>query len=204
MAGKGITADVLGLLALALIAYLAVDRVRSYYRLREFRGPWLAVTSKLWILKCLYYKNTHWELKRVCEEYGMRHYGCFARDTLERSWLTGFCFDILGHVARIGPNDLVTDDPDLLIKMSAVRSPYSKSEFYSGTQFDLELNHVFSERDEKRHLELRRRLTPGVCDPQDGLVENMLKSHCITVLWKRKPIPRGKRRQPHRGPHAID
>ena len=70
MAGKGITSDVLGLLALALIAYLAVDRVRIYYRLREFRGPWLAVTSKLWILRCLYYKNTHWELKRVCEEYG--------------------------------------------------------------------------------------------------------------------------------------
>ena len=88
--------------------------------------------------------------------------------------------------------------------MSAVRSPYSKSEFYSGTQFDLELNHVFSERDEKRHLELRRRLTPGVCNPRGGLLENMLKSHCITVLWKRKPIPRGKRRQPHRGPHAID
>ena len=68
----------------------------------------------------------------------------------------------LGSVARIGPNDLVTDDADLLIRMSAVRSPYSKSETYSGTQFDPELNHVFSERDETRHLELRRKLTPGV------------------------------------------
>ena len=65
-------------------------------------------------------------------------------------------------MARIGPNDLVTDDVELLTRMSAVRSPYSKSETYSGTQFDPELNHVFSERDEMRHGELRKKLGPGV------------------------------------------
>lgn len=46
--------------------------------------------------------------------------------------------------------------------MSAVRSPYTKSDFYSGTQFDLEVNHIFSETNESRHLDLRHKLSSGV------------------------------------------
>ncbi len=86
-AGYGRSADVLGLLVLALIVYLTLDGVRSYYRLRKFQGPWLAVTSKIWILKCLYYKNTHWELKRVCEKYGRR----FCGGSAANSSLTDLC-----------------------------------------------------------------------------------------------------------------
>ncbi len=204
-AGKGITVDVLGLLGLVSLAYFIISGLHSYYRLREFRGPWLAVTSRLWILKCVYYKNMHWELKKVCEKYGTRESGgSTEQQVLEGRSLTIWCFDNAGSVARIGPNDLVTDDPELLIKMSAVRSPYSKSETYSGTQFDLELNHVFSERDEKRHLDLRRRLTPGVRRPlsKPGSVDAELFVN--TVLRKGESAPRRKRRQPHPGPHAID
>lgn len=65
-------------------------------------------------------------------------------------------------MARIGPNDLVTNDLEYVLRMSAVRSAYTRSEAYNVTQFDLEVNHVFSERDEKRHLDLRRRLASGV------------------------------------------
>ena len=69
-AGKGISVDLSGLLAVAIIIYLLFNHIRSYYRLRPFKGPWLAATSRLWILKGLWNKNLHWELKRVCEEYG--------------------------------------------------------------------------------------------------------------------------------------
>jgi len=56
----------------------------------------------------------------------------------------------------------VTDNVELLLRMSAVRSPYSKGDFYQGTQFDLEVNHIFSEVNEERHLELRSKLSSGV------------------------------------------
>ncbi len=128
----------------------------------------------------------------MCEEYGkaeqnhlLRSYG---REGFSQSGSSP-----VGSVARIGPNDLVTDDADLLIKMSAVRSPYSKSETYSGTQFDPELNHVFSERDEARHLELRRKLTPGVCDcGGDTAAWRLIHSH-PTVFRKRKHSPGAER-----------
>jgi hypothetical protein len=63
---------------------------------------------------------------------------------------------------RIGPNDLVTDDPEILRKMSAVRSPYSRSDWYNATAFDHKLSHVFCERDEGRHIEMRNKMIPGV------------------------------------------
>ena len=44
--------------------------------------------------------------------------------------------DRLGSLARIGPNTLVTDDPALMRKMNAVRSPYRRSDWYIGMRFD--------------------------------------------------------------------
>lgn len=70
--------------------------------------------------------------------------------------------DELGHLARIGPNDLVTDDPQIIRRISAVRSPYTRSDWYNATAFSHSLNHVFCERDEERHIELRNKLVPGV------------------------------------------
>lgn len=71
-------------------------------------------------------------------------------------------FTQLGHLTRIGPNDLVTDDPQIIRKISAVRSPYTRSDWYNATAFSHSLNHVFCERNEERHVELRNKLVPGV------------------------------------------
>lgn len=57
---------------------------------------------------------------------------------------------------------LVTDDPDVLRRLSAVRSPYTRSVWYDGMRFEADHGHVFSERDEKRHNELRVKMAAGV------------------------------------------
>jgi len=67
-----------------------------------------------------------------------------------------------GSLVRIGPNDLVTDDADILRRMNALRSPYVRSDWYNATAFSHELNHAFCETDERRHNELRNKLIPGV------------------------------------------
>lgn len=63
---------------------------------------------------------------------------------------------------RIGPNELVTNDPDVLRRMSAVRSPYRRSAWYRGTRFEPEHDSTFSEMDEERHNTLRSKLAVGV------------------------------------------
>lgn len=69
-----------------------------------------------------------------------------------------------GNLTRIGPNDLVTDDPEIIRRISAVRSPYTRSDWYNATAFSHKLDHVFCERNEERHIDLRNKLVPGVSD----------------------------------------
>jgi hypothetical protein len=70
--------------------------------------------------------------------------------------------DCIGSLARIGPNDLVTDDPALMRRMNAVRSPYRRSDWYIGMRFDPSRDNVESQMDEEKHAELRSKMAAGV------------------------------------------
>lgn len=54
----------------ALTAVYGINRVLSYYRLRRFRGPWLASFTSFWIVKTTLGGKIHLELARVNEKYG--------------------------------------------------------------------------------------------------------------------------------------
>jgi regulator of protease activity HflC (stomatin/prohibitin superfamily) len=84
-----------------------------------------------------------------------------------------------GHYVRVSPNDIVTDDLDHILAMSSVRSPYGRSEIYSNVKFDYEMDHVFSERNEKRHLELRRKLASGVSGTLAGYITDVQYLHTL-------------------------
>jgi hypothetical protein len=58
---------------------------------------------------------------------------------------------------------LLTDDPALLQRMSAARSPYTKGAWYDGVKSDPELNNTISEKDEKKHNEMRAKVANRVC-----------------------------------------
>lgn len=68
----------------------------------------------------------------------------------------------IGSIVRVGPHQLLTDDPEVLRKMSGVRSPYRRSSFYDGMRLEPGVDHVLSERDENRHNELRAKMGAGV------------------------------------------
>jgi len=83
-----------------------------------------------------------------------------------------------GRLVRIAPNTLLTDDPDLIRRMNAVRSPYRKStvcsvlepkppdltrsQWYEMTDFAPDRHHIFSETNEERHAQLRNQMAQGV------------------------------------------
>jgi hypothetical protein len=70
--------------------------------------------------------------------------------------------DKYGNLARIGPNDLLTNDHELIRRMNAVRSPYTRSSWYDGMRIDPERDHVFSVKDDKIHDHLRGMMAMGV------------------------------------------
>lgn len=67
-----------------------------------------------------------------------------------------------GSIVRVGPNQLVTDDPEVLRMIAAVRSPYSRSNWYTGMRLEADHDNVLSERNEERHNALRAKMAAGV------------------------------------------
>jgi hypothetical protein len=72
------------------------------------------------------------------------------------------CGGILGSLVRVGGNELITDDPDILFRINGARSEYRRSRWYRGARLDPKRDHLASELDEKRHTALRAKMAAGV------------------------------------------
>lgn len=95
---------------IAIFLWYAISTAVSWYRLRHIPGPFLASISNLWMIRA----SISTRLSDVFEEVG-RDYG---------------------SLVRIGPNHIVTSDPDLLRKSGAVRGTYDRSSWYNATKFN--------------------------------------------------------------------
>lgn len=68
----------------------------------------------------------------------------------------------MGPLVRIGPNEVLSTDPVVLRNMSAVRSTYTKGDFYSSGRIVPDVDNVVSERNEAKHKFMRAKMAPGV------------------------------------------
>ncbi|KAK0726232.1 cytochrome P450 [Apiosordaria backusii] len=66
-----------------------------------------------------------------------------------------------GSTVRIGPNDLLTSDPDVIRRTSAARSKYLRSKWYKLSRLDPLDDAMFTTLDTKRHDELKAKLSAG-------------------------------------------
>ncbi|CCF41329.1 cytochrome P450 [Colletotrichum higginsianum] len=123
------------LVGLAAVTAFFVWEFRSWYRLRKIPGPFLASVSVLWQLKKAVGGTYHEHLNDIAREYG--------------------------PLARIGPNELLCTDPDSLRRMSAVRSPYTKGDFYDSGRITPGVDNIVSMRDENEHKAMRARMAPA-------------------------------------------
>ena len=69
---------------------------------------------------------------------------------------------MLGSIARVGPDYLITSDPDLMKRMLNVRTPYKRSDWYNGMRLDPSRDNVLSMRDDDLHAKLRSKMAAGV------------------------------------------
>lgn len=76
--------------------------------------------------------------------------------------LTDLLGEKKGPLVRIGPNELLSADPDVLRRMSAVRSLYTKGSFYESGRITPGVDNVVSMRDEEKHKEMRARMWTAV------------------------------------------
>ncbi|KAI0877757.1 cytochrome P450 [Hypoxylon argillaceum] len=104
----------------------------SWQRLRHIPGPSLASVSPLWMVRKSLTGTFHQHLRHVSEVYG--------------------------PLVRIGPNELLSTDPDVLRMMSAVRSPYTKGIFYETGRITPDQDTVVSLRNDDEHRALRAKM----------------------------------------------
>lgn len=117
---------------LFILVYLAIT---SALRLRGFAGPKWAVHTRLWICWMLSSTNSAQLLVDINKEYG--------------------------SIARIGPNNLVTDDPDLTRQILAVGSKWRRGPWFDSIRIDPRVPNIVSERDPRTHNAMRRRMSAG-------------------------------------------
>jgi cytochrome P450 len=122
------------LLAAAAL-YCAVTFAR-WYRLRHFKGPWLASLSEFWISKTLYGGHSGHDFIKLNRKYG--------------------------HIARIGPNDLITDDADVIRFISDVKkSGFVRSDWYESLRIDPDHHTLFTTPEIDYHDKMKSKMMAG-------------------------------------------
>ncbi|KAH0443887.1 cytochrome P450 [Colletotrichum camelliae] len=140
-----------------LLAVYVGKKIRAYNRLKAFNGPFISGWSEIWHVFAILSFKSHLKYHEVCRKYG--------------------------SIARIGPNDLVTSSPELLLHMSAVRSPYTRTEwFYRACRVRPDKDHVFSEMDEEKHRQLRAKLGAGYSGKENLALEDSVDTHVSELL----------------------
>jgi hypothetical protein len=119
-----------------LLAIYTIDTFRTgLFHLQHFRGPWWSRYTRLWICKALASGNSAQIFVDINKKYG--------------------------PVARIGPNNLVTDDPEFTRRILAARSHYTRGPWFDSIKINPHVSNIVSERHPGKHNHLRYQMSAG-------------------------------------------
>ncbi|KAK1447260.1 cytochrome P450 [Colletotrichum melonis] len=137
----------------AFIAYSVVSIARQYLRLRHIKGPPSAGFSKWWLVRAVGGGRTHLDFYEACEKY-----------------------------VRVGPNDLITSDPDLMKRMLNVRTTYKRSNWYDGMRLKPGQDNVLSTRDDELHNKLRSKMAAGYSGKEVEDLEAKIDQNVLRLI----------------------
>ncbi|KAH8883297.1 cytochrome P450 [Thozetella sp. PMI_491] len=148
------------------IAWSVASTFWSWYRLRHIPGPRLGSISHLWIGYHILSGNS------INAFRGLKVYG---------------------SLVRVGPNYLVTDDPDVLRKMAAARTKYRRDDWFSAIKFDPKMDNMISLLDTAEHDTLKAKVARGYSGRENPDLEASVDSELIRLvdLIRRKYVSVG-------------
>ncbi|KAI1747498.1 cytochrome P450 [Xylaria castorea] len=150
------------------VVWYSISAIRSWYRLRQFPGPFYASFSYLWGYFTMSTGRMHLRLAEEQEKYG--------------------------KIMRIGPNELLVYDPQTLWQINNVRSSYGRGDWYGSIQFDPYGHSVLSEPDTARHDKRKAKLAAGYAGKGAVDLEAKVDSQLAVLvnLLKTKYLVKGK------------
>ncbi|KAK1446883.1 cytochrome P450 [Colletotrichum cuscutae] len=173
------------LFAAILVAVYVGQKIRTYNRLRAFKGPVLCGWTEAWHAWAILTFKSHLKYDEVCRKYGEPFFLPILHDMAraEHEGKSNAEPILLGTIARVGPNDLITSSPELLVYMSGIRSPYTRTEwYYRACRHMSENDHVFSEMDEEKHRVLRQRMGAGYSGKENLALEDSVDTHVSELV----------------------
>jgi cytochrome P450 len=145
------TPSIVKIVSIALLLLFIVRRIRAYRRLAHIPGPkyrgWSRIPQALHNIS----GRQHEYLTNINRKYG--------------------------KLARIGPNHLISSDPEILMRINATGSPYRRSAFYTCFRFEPRKDNIVSQRDENIHTELRRKMALGYGGKDVPFIEQLIEKH---------------------------
>ena len=125
-----------------LLAWYIISAIQAWYPLRKFPGPFTASFSYLWLLKAdlsgeRYKWIHHWQHR------------------------LGLSSPLGTSLIRIGPNLLITDDPDILRRMNSARSKYSRGGWYDAVRLHPDNPSMMGSRDTEWHDDIKAKASFG-------------------------------------------
>ncbi|KAF6835612.1 benzoate 4-monooxygenase cytochrome p450 [Colletotrichum musicola] len=158
------------------VIYGVVSVVRQYLRLRHVKGPPSTGFSKWWLIRTVYGGRAHLDFYEAYEKYG--------------------------PLVRVGPNDLMTSDPDLMKRMLGVRTNYKRSNWYDAMRLDPGRDNVLSMRDNELHGRLRSQMAAGYSGKEVENLEAKIDENVLRFMGlidkyvaEDKPFDFGKKAQ---------
>ncbi|TAQ85207.1 hypothetical protein B7494_g6468 [Chlorociboria aeruginascens] len=143
-------------LILLSLLLLASHGYVVWRRLKHIPGPFSASTSKLWMLHHTLAGQLPFALKAVSDKYG--------------------------KLVRVGPNQVVTSDPEVLHKIWAARSPYQRGDFYKAMKIDSSRDNLLSLTHDARHTELKAKLALGYSGKDVEGLEGIINERINTLV----------------------
>ncbi|TVY62782.1 Cytochrome P450 monooxygenase mpaDE [Lachnellula suecica] len=111
------------------------ETIRSWLRLRHIPGPPLAGFSRLWLV----WNSLKGRLAYATEEASGKY----------------------GSLVRVGPNEIISSDPDVWRKILGVRTEYRRSDWFESIRWNPDGETLGTTLDNQAHKKLRSQLAPG-------------------------------------------
>ncbi|KAI1487754.1 BcABA1, cytochrome P450 monooxygenase [Biscogniauxia mediterranea] len=151
------TPGTLGLLAGGLlVVYFLASSFYSWYRLRHIPGPFLASISYLWLARVAKGGKQFWVYRDMYQKYG--------------------------PLVRVGPNEISSDDPEIIRHMSAARSTWARDPWYLAARFDPYHDNVFTMLDAGVHDRFKAKIAGAYGGRETPELEPGIDDQIVSLL----------------------
>lgn len=117
-----------------LVIWYLISGISAWWKLRKFPATsWLA-HSYLWVVKTTYSGRQYWVHRVLHREH---------------------------KLVRIGPNELITGDPEIIRRINKERSGYNRGAWYNGGRINPYYDNIFSQKQPAAHTKYKSRVAHG-------------------------------------------